>query len=104
MKQDALTINKKIKQLDEVKEYQKYKKIVSEDKEIQELLNNIKDIQLKSKQALKNNDIALYKQYQNKLEEYKQEFNNNPILQNYFNSKDDVKKIIDSIDKIFYFE
>lgn len=104
MKQDALTINKKIKQLDEVKEYQKYKKIVSEDKEIQELLNNIKDIQLKSKQALKNNDIALYKQYQNKLEEYKQEFNNNPILQNYFNSKDDVKKIIDSIDKMFYFE
>ena len=104
MKQDALTINKKIKQLDEVKEYQKYKKIVSEDKEIQELLNNIKDIQLKAKQALKNNDIALYKQYQNKLEEFKKEFNNNPILQNYFNSKDDVKKIIDSIDKMFYFE
>lgn len=104
MKQDALTINKKIKQLDEVKEYQKYKKIVSEDKEIQELLNNIKDIQLKAKQALKNNDIALCKQYQNKLEEYKQEFNSNPILQNYFNSKDDVKKIIDYIDKIFYFE
>ena len=45
-----------------------------------------------------------YEQCQKELENYRQQFNENPIIPNYLHYKNEVQNLIEMLSKIFYFE
>ncbi len=94
MKQDALILNRKIKELEEVKQFLNLKKKIEEDAFINQLLAKIKQTQKLMNTSLKNNKIKEYNNYKKELEILKIEFNENPLIQNYYNYKQDVNNIL----------
>ena len=94
MKQDALILNQKIKELEEVKQFLKLKKKIEADVLINQLLTKIKQTQKLMNVSLKNNQIKEYNNYKKELEILKIEFNENPLIQNYYNYKQDVNNIL----------
>lgn len=94
MKQDALILNRKIKELEEVKQFLNLKKKIEEDAFINQLLAKIEQTQKLMNTSLKNNKIKEYNNYKKELEILKIEFNENPLIQNYYNYKQDVNNIL----------
>lgn len=94
MKQDALMLNRKIKELEEVKQFLILKKKIEEDAFINQLLAKIKQTQKLMNTSLKNNKIKEYNNYKKELEILKIEFNENPLIQNYYNYQQDVNNIL----------
>lgn len=104
LKQDAHKLNQKIKQLEEVQAYLKYKEMILKDEKLQFLLKNIQDLQKEMKTSLKVGNKMKYEQCQKELENYRQQFNENPIIPNYLHYKNEVQNLIEMLSKIFYFE
>lgn len=104
LKQDAINLNHKIKELEEVKQYLQYKKWIQEDELIQSWLKQIQEIQKKMNQKLKENQIQEYYQLKKELEVYKHQFDTHPLIQNYLRYKQDTYDIIQEITNVLYWE
>ncbi len=104
LKQDAINLNHKIKELEEIKQYLQYKKWIQEDELIQSWLKQIQEIQKKMNQKLKENRIQEYYQLKKELEAYKHQFDIHPLIQNYLRYKQDTYDIIQEITNVLYWE
>ena len=104
MKQDAVLLNEKIKELEEVKQYLLYKKLIIEDQNIQQLLKEIKQLQKQMQQELKEGCVKKYNEIKETLKQKKEIFNSNLVIQNYLFYKEEVKNIVDELVNILRFE
>lgn len=93
----AKKLNENLKDLEETKQYFALKKIIEDDKEINELLSVINKTQQEAKKHLKENDIASYKCSVLTLEMLKKEFLINPIINNYLQSKEQIHSILSMV-------
>ena len=94
LKQSAHNLNQKIKDLEEVKQYLFYKKVIEEDAEIQKLLAKIKQTQDQMQEALKQKQLAQYRFI----------FEKHPLLQNYLQYKKDVEQILQEVISVLTWE
>ena len=93
----AKQLNKALKDSVVSKEYFALKESISNDEYLKELLSVIKDTQTKAKQCLTNNDIANYKIHQMTLEVLKQDFINNPLVNNYILCKNELEALLTQV-------
>lgn len=93
----ASKLNDALKNTNEAKEYFKLKERLKKDSYINELLKVIKQTQDESKQCLKNNDLTNYKIKQKSLELLKEEFLNNPLVNNYIVCKHELEQLLNQI-------
>lgn len=98
--QIAKSLNEKIKQVTEVKEYLKCKEIIVNDKEMNALLTEVNKFQYLMKEALKKSSDIDYLKYKNHLQKLKKDFSENPDFSNYFNYKEDTADIVLQISNI----
>ena len=104
LKQSAHNLNQKIKDLEEVKQYLFYKKVIEEDAEIQKLLAKIKQTQDQMQEALKQKQMSNYQNLKKELAQYRFIFEKHPLLQNYLQYKKDVEQILQEVISILTWE
>lgn len=93
----AKDINDALKESDEAKEYLKLKEVLKDDPFVNKLLENVKESQNMMKKYLDSNDLANYKIEKAKLELYKEQFVNYPLVSNYLKAKSDLSNLIEQI-------
>lgn len=93
----AKKLNDDLKELDVSKEYFNLKKLISEDSYLNDLLDVINKTQKEMKEHLKNNDIKSYNASKKTLEVLKQEFIENPLINNYIVVKKEVYDVLEQI-------
>ena len=93
----AKKLNDDLKELDVSKEYFNLKKLISEDSYLNELLDVINKTQKEMKEHLKNNDIKSYNASKKTLEVLKQEFIENPLINNYIVVKKEVYVVLEQV-------
>lgn len=93
----AKKLNASIKETAEAKEYYRLKEELLKDDYINKLLENIKQTQKDLRKYLDNNEIEKYKIEKAKLEIYKNEFNNYPLVNNYVESKKTLYNLLEQI-------
>lgn len=90
----AKEINDELKNSNEAKEFFKIKNAILNDKYLNDLLNTIKRTQNEMKDFLKNNQIDEYKKSKSYLEILKDEFINNPLINNYIVCKNELESLL----------
>ena len=100
----AKKLNEELKNTKEAKEYFALKEKLSNDEYINKLLEVIKQTQNESKECLKNNDLENYKIKQQTLNVLKEEFLNNPLINNYIVCKNELEQILNQIVSILSVE
>ena len=90
----AKKINDELKNTNEAKEFFKIKNAILNYKYLNDLLNTIKKTQNEMKDYLKNNQIVEYKKAKSYLEVLKDEFKNNPLINNYIFSKNELERLL----------
>lgn len=90
----AKSINEELKNTNEAKEYFKIKNALLSDQYLNDLLNTIQKTQNEMKNYLKNNQISEYKESKRYLEILKNEFINNPLINNYIVSKNELDALL----------
>lgn len=90
----AKEINDELKSTNEAKEFFKIKDAILNDKYLNDLLNTIKKTQNEMKDYLKNNQIVEYKKAKSYLEVLKDEFINNPLINNYIVCKNELENLL----------
>lgn len=90
----AKEINDELKNTNEAKEFFKIKNAILNDKYLNDLLNTIKKTQNEMKDYLKNNQIVEYKKAKSYLEVLKDEFLNNPLINNYIVCKNELENLL----------
>lgn len=90
----AKEINDELKNSNEAKEFFKIKNAILNDKYLNDLLNTIKKTQNEMKDYLKNNQIDDYKKAKSYLEILKDEFMNNPLINNYIVCKNELESLL----------
>ena len=93
----AKKLNNDLKELDVSKEYFNLKKLISEDSYLNDLLDVINKTQKEMKEHLKNNDIKSYNASKKTLEVLKQEFIENPLINNYIVVKKEVYDVLEQV-------
>lgn len=93
----AKKLNNDLKELDVSKEYFNLKKLILEDSYLNELLEVINKTQKEMKEHLKNNDIKSYNASKKTLEVLKQEFIENPLINNYIVVKKEVYDVLEQV-------
>lgn len=93
----AKKLNDDLKELDVSKEYFNLKKLISEDSYLNDLLDVINKTQKEMKEHLKNNDIKSYNASKKTLEVLKQEFIENPLINNYVVVKKEVYDVLEQV-------
>lgn len=93
----AKELNNNLKELDVSKEYFNLKKLISEDAYLNELLEVINKTQNEMKNHLKNNDIKSYNASKKTLEVLKQEFIDNPLINNYIVIKKEIYDVLEQV-------
>ena len=93
----AKELNNNLKELDVSKEYFNLKKLISEDTYLNELLEVINKTQNEMKNHLKNNDIKSYNASKKTLEVLKQEFIDNPLINNYIVIKKEIYDVLEQV-------
>ena len=93
----AKKLNDDLKELDVSKEYFNLKKLILEDSYLNELLDVINKTQKEMKEHLKNNDIKSYNASKKTLEVLKQEFIENPLINNYIVVKKEVYDVLEQV-------
>lgn len=93
----AKKLNDDLKELDVSKEYFNLKKLISEDSYLNDLLDVINKTQKEMKEHLKNNDIKSYNASKKTLEVLKQEFIENPLINNYIVVKKEVYDVLEQV-------
>ena len=104
LKQSAHNLNQKIKDLEEVKRYLFYKKVIEEDAEIQKLLAKIKQTQDQMQEALKQKQMSNYQNLKKELAQYRFIFEKHPLLQNYLQYKKDIEQILQEVISVLTWE
>lgn len=90
----AKEINDELKNTNEAKEFFKIKDAILNDKYLNDLLSTIKKTQNEMKDYLKNNQIVEYKKAKSYLEVLKDEFINNPLINNYIVCKNELENLL----------
>lgn len=93
----AKKLNDDLKELDVSKEYFNLKKLILEDSYLNDLLDVINKTQKEMKEHLKNNDIKSYNASKKTLEVLKQEFIENPLINNYVVVKKEVYDVLEQV-------
>lgn len=93
----AKKLNDDLKELDVSKEYFNLKKLILEDSYLNDLLDVINKTQKEMKEHLKNNDIKSYNASKKTLEVLKQEFIENPLINNYIVVKKEVYDVLEQV-------
>ena len=93
----AKKLNNDLKELDVSKEYFNLKKLILEDSYLNDLLDVINKTQKEMKEHLKNNDIKSYNASKKTLEVLKQEFIENPLINNYIVVKKEVYDVLEQV-------
>lgn len=93
----AEQLNSALKETNEAKEYFRLKKSLENDYYINNLLKVIKQTQNESKECLQNNDLVNYQIKQKTLELLKEEFLNNPLVNNYMICKHELEQLLNQI-------
>ena len=104
MYKTAKELNNELKKSKLSQEYFSLKENILKDKNIQELLNVIQSTQKEVKDALKNNDLETYKIKTKSLEILKEEFINQPLINNYIIAKHDLYELLEQIVNILSFD
>ena len=97
MTKTAKQLNQEIKSTKLYKEYVSLKELCSKDKEILNLLDLIGKVQKEAKDALNKNDMKQYKESCQKMNMLKQEFINNPIINNYNEIRNELENLLEQI-------
>ena len=93
----AKELNIKLKESNESIEYFSLKEKISNDENINKLIEVIKLTQNDMKNHLKNNDIKSYNASKATLEILKKEFFENPLINNYIISKNEMFDILEQV-------
>lgn len=93
----ANKLNSLLKESEEAQEYFQLKKFLSNDVNVQNLLNQIQQKQKLLQESLKENNMQNYSLHKRELDELKEQFCSHPIINNYIQAKNDLENLLQQI-------